>query len=576
VYGLAGRREEALEELRILNELAATGEYVPAAAFSMIHAGLGNFDLAFDWLDKACDERDNELPFYKFAPNTDPLRGDPRFDALLKKLNLPSDPPAPAPATWIVHKPVDDAIRLAVLPFEGPSADTDMLYLKEEIPASIIDSLSSLSGLWVIPRSTAFRCKIGDRDTASIGRDLNATAVLTGQVKIRGDDLRIRAELVDVATNRQLWSDKYDRTLTDILAIEGDIADNLSEALKVRLTGEDKTELERRTTESAEAHRAYLEGRFWWNKRSRDGYRKAIELFNEAIRLDPDYALAYAGKADCYCLMVLLDSPPKECIPKAREATEQALAANGILAEAHTSRAWIKWVYDWDWLGAERSFKRAIELNPRYATAYNWYAVFLAAMGRDTEAIEQMTRAHQLDPGSLIINRDLGVIYSWTGQTDRAIEQLRKTIQMDPRFAPAHAHLGRVYVDVGRYDEAIPELEVAVDLAGDVTHGGMLGHAYAKAGRRNDAIRELEMLTEFSKQHDVPAYEFALIHAGLDDKEQAFQWLERAFQNREFPMAILSVGEGFDGLRDDPRFDDLLRRVGFGASGRDEPSTSGG
>ena len=236
---------------------------------------------------------------------------------------------------------------------------------------------------------------------------------------------------------------------------------------------------------------------------------------------------------------------------------------NGTLAEAHTSLGWIKCVYDWDWPGAERSFKRAIELNPRYATAYNWYAVFLAAMGRDTEAVEQMTHAHRLDPGSLIINRDLGVIYSWTGQFDRAIDQLRRTVQMDPLFAPAHAHLGRIYTDKGMYNEAIAELETAADLAGGVTHAGYLGQAYAKAGRTDDAMRQLEMLTEFSKQHEVPAFKFSLIHAGLGDKEQAFELLEKAYENREFPMAILNVAEILGGLRDDPRFDDLLRRIGL-------------
>ncbi|GAG23814.1 unnamed protein product, partial [marine sediment metagenome] len=248
---------------------------------------------------------------------------------------------------------------------------------------------------------------------------------------------------------------------------------------------------------------------------------------------------------------------------KAREAAEQALAANGTLAEAHTSLGWIKWVYDWDWPGAERSFKRAIELNPRYPTAYNWYAGFLASQGRDDEAMEQIGRAHQLDPGSLIINRDLGAFYYWTGQTERALDQLRRTVQMDPLFAPAHAHLGRIYVDAGMYDEAIAELEIAANLAGGVTHLGILGQAYAGAGRNDDAARELERLTEFAKQHDVPAHKFALIHAGLGDKDQAFAWLEKAYENREFVMPILQVAEGLDSLRDDPRFDDLLRRIGL-------------
>ncbi|GAF89119.1 unnamed protein product, partial [marine sediment metagenome] len=277
----------------VLQELLrqADERYVRAGDIAGIYAALGQDDEAFEWLERAYQEREPQLAWLKVDRRWDGVRDDPRFSELLRRIGLEASVPTTRGSSSVTQK---TETRLAVLPFERMSTDPDTDYLSEEIPASIIDSLSNLSELRVIPRSTAFRCKIGDRDIASIGRDLNATAVLTGQINTRGNGLRIRAELVDVATNRQLWSERYDRTLTDILAIERDIADRLSETLKVRLTGEDRTQLANRSTENAQAHRAYLEGRFWWNRRSREGYNKAIELFDEAIRLDPNHALAYA------------------------------------------------------------------------------------------------------------------------------------------------------------------------------------------------------------------------------------------------------------------------------------------
>jgi TolB-like protein/Tfp pilus assembly protein PilF len=452
---------------------------------------------------------------------------------------------------------------LAILPFTNEGGDPDTEFLAEEIPASIINSLSRLENLRVVPRDSVAHYAARSDDNYSLAREMDVAALLTGRITVRGGSLSISAELVDVANDRQIWGERYSEELSDILSIEADISKRISDELRLRLSGDEKDRLSRGYTENAEAHLAYLQGRFWWNKRTRESYDKAIASFDEAIRIDPDYALAYAGKADCYALLAMHALVPGDFIHQAREAAEKALALDDTLAEAHASMGWIRWIYDWDWEAAEESFERAIRLNPRYPTARNWYGAFLAAMGRGDEAIEQIKRARQLDPGSLIINRDLGVVYSWIGQSDLAIEQLLKTIEMDPQFLPARSHLGRVYFMAGRYDEAIAELEIASDLAKDVIHSGSLGLAYAMAGRREAALRVLEMLTETAKQQEVASYQFAIVHMGLGNRDEAFEWLERSYANREFPMAILKFSESMGSIRDDPRFDDLLRRIGF-------------
>jgi serine/threonine-protein kinase len=453
---------------------------------------------------------------------------------------------------------------LAILPFANVEGDPDTDYLAEEIPASIINALSRLENLRVVPRESVAHYAARSDDNYSLARKLNVAALLTGRITVRGSHLSISAELVDVENDRQLWGERYSQELADILSIEADISRKISEELRLRLSGEEQARLSQGYTENAEAHLAYLQGRFWWNKRSRQGYDNAIASFDEAIRIDSDYALAYAGKADCYGLLAMYELTPRDFISKARAAAERALAIDETLAEARTSMGWIHWVYDWDWSAAEKAFREAIRHNPRYPTARNWYAVLLAVTGRGEEAIGQIEHAHMLDPGSLIINRDLGVIYSWTGRVDLAIEQLHETIEMDPLFAPAHAHLGRVYLAEGRYDEAVAELEIASDLvSGDLVHAGSLGQAYGMAGRRDAAMRMLELLHESAKQHEVASFQFALIHAGLGNQDQAFEWLEKSYERREFVMALLPVAETLGSLRHDPRYGDLLRRVGY-------------
>ncbi len=555
-YGLAGRRAEALEELRLHEEIAKRS-YVPARAFALIHAGLGNLDLAFEYFDQACDQHDVLLPFIKFAPDFDPLRHDPRFDALIERLNLPVDPPAPVVEPWPEIK-----TRLAVLPFDNRSGDPDARYLADEIPASIIDSLSMLSRLQVVPRSTAFRHRDRSDDVTAVGGLLNAYAVLTGQINTRGDELRIRAELIEVATGRQLWSQRYDQSLADTLAVESEMTERIAEALQVQFGVTQIARLKQRCPVNSEAHCKYLEGRYWWGKRSRAAVRKSIELFEQALRIDPRYALGHAGLADSYCTLGWAYERPSEMFPKAREAAEKALAIDPDLAEAYPAIGFVRLVYDRDPAGAKQAFDKAIALKPSYAHAHHWNTLYLVWTGRTDETLASTRRTQKLDPGSLMINWSVGMALYLKRDYAAAAEQLQRTLEMDSQFRPALQMLGMVYLRMERYDEAV---EIYQRLYPDGVpvpiSAGKLGLIYAVAGRRAEALEELSILEEFAKKHYLPPTAFALIHAGLGDMDEAFRWMDRAIKERDCYIVLLRASPTFDELRADPRFEDLLRRI---------------
>ncbi len=570
-YALSGRRAEALEELRILEALAKE-RYIPSTAFALIHAGLGEMDQAFRWMDQAVKDRDHFPIVLRVSPTFDELRGDPRFNDLLRRIGLEGVPQPPAGMGAI--SPMTDKITLAVLPFEPASAGPDTEYLKGEIPASIIHTLSTLSGLQVIPRSTAFRFQVGDRDTAAIGRELGATAVLTGQINTRGDTLVIRAELVDVATNSQLWDERYNRKLADIMAIEEDIAKEISEALRLHLTGEERAQLTKRYTENAEAYQHYLKGRSWWNKFTADGYRKALFYFEQAIEEDPIYAAAYAELANTYILMGgwYGDMPPREAFPKAKEAAVKALEIDPGLAEAHGSLGFLRLVYEWDWQGAEQAFVRAIGLNPDSATAHGQYTILLHAMGRFDEAQERRKRALSLDPLSPIIHSALGWGHAQAGEHERAVESFTETLRLHPGFPPAYAGLGFTYLSEGKYEDAIAAFRRARLESRNASFLGWLGLAYARAGKRTEAVATLDELEQASTTGHgrVPA---ALVHAALGNVERAFEFLEIAYDERESELVWLNTLLPFDSLRGDPRFDDLLQRIGLPPSAPNESSS---
>jgi serine/threonine-protein kinase len=373
-------------------------------------------------------------------------------------------------------------------------------------------------------------------------------------------------ELIDSKHNRQLWGDRFSMKIADIIEVEEEIARKISTALRLQLTGEDDIKLAKRYTENIEAYRTYLEGRFWWNKRSKEGFAKANLLFNKAIEIDPNYALAYAGLAECYCMLSMHLAKPEPFIRQGRIAAEKALSIDETLAQAHAALGWIKLSYDWDWLGAERSFKQAIQLNPRYPTAYNWYAVLLSIINRHEEAIRYMTQAREYDPGSAIINRDLGVIYVWAGEFEKAINQQQFTIDMNPDFTPAYFHLGIVYVWMKKYDLAIDYFKKVRAMTGDFFDIiGILGYTYAKSGQKEAALSELKKLEDLAKNQDTRAFEFCLIHIGLGNNDKAFEWLDIACENHEFGIALLGCESElwFEDLLHNPRFKEILTRIGF-------------
>jgi serine/threonine protein kinase/tetratricopeptide (TPR) repeat protein len=459
-----------------------------------------------------------------------------------------------------------DAIRsIAVLPFANVSADPNTDYLSDGITESIINSLSPLPNLSVMSRSSVFRYKRPDVDPQAAGRDLNVQAVLVGRVTKRGDQLSVSAELVDTRTNHQIWGDQYNRKLTDVMAIQEEISQEISDKLRVRLTGEDKKRLVKRHTENAEAYGLYLKGRYQWNKQTLDGMETGINFFKQAIDKDPRYGLAYAGLADAYALLADYNVlAAKEVMPSAKTAAMKALEIDATIPEAHASLGWAKLTLDWDWAGAEKEFQRSLELNPNYATAHQWYADYLTVMGRPDEAQASMKRAQQLEPVSLPISVAMASIFYYTHQNDQAIDQCRRAIVMDPQFVGGHVVLGRANEQKGAYAEAIAELKQALQLSeGGSSELAALGHVYAQSGDRAEAEKILKELNTRSAQTYVQPIWIAVIQAALGNKEEAFSWLRKAVGDRSVWLIYLRVDPIFDSLRTDARFADLTRQVGL-------------
>jgi len=450
---------------------------------------------------------------------------------------------------------------VAVLPFVNASGDPNSEYLSDGITESLINSLSQLPHLKVMSRDSAFMYKGKDTDARTVGLALGVRAVLKGHVMQRGDDLEISAELVDARDDSHIWGEQYSRKAADIFALQGDLAKDMTSMLRMRLTGADEKRMAKSYTVNPEAYQDFLKGRYWLGKRTEETLNKGIEYFQQAIDKDPAYALAYAGLADSYSMLANFGFvPPKEAYPRAKEAALKALQIDDSVAEAHTSLGFIKTEYDWDWTGAEREFKRAIALNPSYATAYTFYGGALWEMGRPEEAIEELKRAVQLDPVSPISNQFLAGAFYLARQYDQAIEQERKTLDLDANFIMAHRYLGLSYVQKSMYKEGIAEFEKAVAISsGNTLLLSGLGYAYAASGRRADAQKMLDQLSEISKQKYVPAAYRAYIYVALGEKDRAFESLERGYEERL--ISVIRVDPAFDPLRSDPRFADLLRRM---------------
>jgi TolB-like protein/Tfp pilus assembly protein PilF len=455
---------------------------------------------------------------------------------------------------------------LAILPFANASANPDAEYLSDGIAESIISSLSQLPRLRVMARSTVLRYKGQEIDPRKVGRDLHVDAVLTGNLIQRGETLIIKMELVKVEDGSQLWGEQYQRKFSGVLAMQAEIAKQISEKLRLKLTGEEQHRLTKVYTDNAEAYQLYLKGRYYWNRRTPESLNKSIEYFQQAADKDPNYALAYVGLADSYSL---LGSPvgggyPREKFPKAKAAALKALELDDTLAEAYASLVIVRLRYDWDWLVAEREIKRAIELNPNYSMTHLMYADYLRVMGRPDEAIAEIKRAQELEPLSLNANAVVGVHFYFARQYDQAIEQCQKTLDLNPNFAQAHLFLGWAYVQKARYEEAIAAAKKASSLSpSDLRTVSALGHAYAVSGQTSEAVNILDQLKELSRQRYISPHDMAIIYTGLGEKEQAFAWLDKAYADRSWPLPLLKFDPRFYSLRSDPRFADLVRRIGL-------------
>jgi Predicted integral membrane protein len=469
--------------------------------------------------------------------------------------------------TAIVYfaRPSEAIDSVAVLPFLNDRNDPNIEYLSEGISDSLINSLSQLPNLKkVVPFSSVLRYEGKQIDPQAVGRELNVRTVLTGRLTKRADDLLISTELIDVRDNKRLWSEQYNRKLADVLKLQGEIAREITEKLRLRLTGEQKERLDKPQTESAEAYQLYLQGLYYRRKITDEGRIKSGEYFRKAIERDPNYALGYAGLAGYYGSMANFGQmPPKEAWRNSEEAAVKALAIDDKLGEAHLSLAEVRMWYDWDWPGAERELKRAIELDPQFeeVESHAMRAEFLNAMGRFDEAIAEVTRAQEIDPLSKHFRSNLGYILYNARRNGEAIEEYRKELEKDPNSLQAHLGLGEVYVKEGSYEEAIAEMVKARPLVNLPRQLARIGYVYAAAGKKIEATKILNEVKGQTREHYNMATLIAAIYAALGDKEQAFAWLRKSCDEHQNGVKEFKVSPRFDTLRSDPRFTDLLRRV---------------
>lgn len=481
------------------------------------------------------------------------------------KLNIPKSPALTAKPTKRQSKSKSIA-SIAVLPFINETTDANDEYLSDGFSDSIINSLSQIPKLRVMARGTVFRFKGQAIDLQEVGRNLGVRAVLTGRIAQQADRLIISTELLDVVDGTQIWGERYNRKLTDIFEVQEEIAAEISEKLRLKLTSAVKKRLNKRYTENFDAYQLYLKGRYYWlNTRTEEGIKRSIEHFNHAIKVDPSYALAYAGLSDSYVVLGLsYIVPSTDILPQAKAAAIEALAIDDTLAEAHASLSIIKLFIEWDWKSYERESKRAIALNPNYATAYYEYAQYLMAMGQFDEAIRAAKRARELDPLALDINTIVGWSYYFARNYDGAIQELRKVIHIDPDYFQAHRRLGIALLQRKQYEEGAAAIQKARDLAVDsVEELAYLGYAHAVSGQREKAQTVISELELESKSRYISPYLMALIYVGLSENDLAFEWLEKAYQARAVNLIWLNVEPIFDSLRLDPRCPPLLERIGI-------------
>jgi TolB-like protein/Flp pilus assembly protein TadD len=456
---------------------------------------------------------------------------------------------------------------LVVLPLENLSGDRDQDYFADGMTDDLIANLAKIRSLRVISRSTAMAYKGTHKPLPQIANELNVDAVVEGTVMRVGNRVRITAELVQVSTDHHLWADTYESPIGDVLALQNRVSSAIADEIRINLTEEDKERLAKKPAVGPEAYEDYLKGRYYWNKRSGEGFTKAIGYFEQATRRDPQYALAYAGLADCYGIIgatIYGSVPAAEAAPKAKAAAVRALEIDPSLAEAETSLATAKFNYDWDWAGAAEGFRRAIQLDPAYATAYQRYSLYLIALGRFDDSFEQIKKARDLEPLSISINASFGWRLYLAREFDRSIVQLQDTLEMDPSYEWAHLILGQAYEEKSEFDLAIAELQQAVELShSSPLMISALAHAYALSGNHLEAMKLLAQLNAQSKKKYVSPFYVATVYLGLGKDELAMDWLEKAYADRSNGLVFLKVEPELDPLRSNPRFISLQHKLNF-------------
>jgi DNA-binding winged helix-turn-helix (wHTH) protein/TolB-like protein/tetratricopeptide (TPR) repeat protein len=466
-----------------------------------------------------------------------------------------ANPPASTPT----------AGSLAVLPFQTVGEKIDQAYVGIAMADAVITKLGHSGKIVTRPTSAVQKYATLPQDSRTAGLEQGVDAVLDGRMQREGDRVRLTVQLTRVRDGVELWADAFDAKFTDVFTLEDEFSDRVARSIRLKLTGEDTGPLSKLSTKNVDAYEAYIRGRYFWNRRTEQAITKGLRYFQQAVALDPNFAEAHAGVADSYALLGLYGLlPPKEAFPPAEDAAKKALAINDDLAEAHATLGFVYFYYDWNGRAAEQEFRRALDANPGYAMAHSWNGQDLAARHRIPEALKETELAQQDDPLSLIVSCNAGLVLLVAGRQEKAADILTKALEIDPNFPRAHFRLGNVYEQRGMPDKAIAEFEEAVRLSGDDSYyEGALGHAFGMAGNVKEARRILEILKKRSRTQYVPAYAVALVYAGLREKDDAFEWLEKAYSDRSASMALMNVDPALDSLHSDARFEELVRRVDF-------------
>jgi TolB-like protein/Tfp pilus assembly protein PilF len=522
-----------------------------------------NITVSMSILRKTLGDDQDRRQFIETVPRRG-YRFLPEVKEVSQQRTLPPETrvaPQPLPASSIEEESIDS---LAVFPLQSDGNDPNVEYLSDGITESIINMLSRIPKLRVLACSTVFRFKAKDIDPQRVGLQLNVRAVMMIRVMRLGEKLIIRSELVKVSDGSQLWGEQYNRSPSDILLIQDEIAKAISESLKFKLNRQDQIRLTKQPTDNIEAYNLYLRGRYFWNKYNKEWVLKAIEAFKQAIAIDSNYALAYCGLADAYFRLSNVHFRPQEVLPKAKEAALRAVAIDPNLAEAHSSLALIHVYFDRDWERAEREFRKAIELDPYLVSAHQRYGSYLTFLGRFEESIRHYETALELDPFSLQVNMNLATTYYLRCEYDRAVKHLEKTMELEPNYMPTHFVLGCVYIQQRRFEEAIAEFQLIYKLDDEAYLAlGFMGYAHALAGQRAEAETLLNVLQDIAIRKYVSPYSMLVIHLVLGPEERVFELLEQLYEERNDWLVWLKVSPELKHLQNDPRFKDLLRRVGF-------------